>query len=172
VSCPHNLADRWLGPMLPPFLEAHPRVRLLLDITSRRVDVIGEGIDVALRVQRPPLEDSGLVLRRLGELRRILVASPGLIAGSVGAPQNLARYPVVGSAQGGKDLVWALSGPDGAHGSSCVGCPCWRRTIWSSKSRPPSPASAWRCCRRCFAATRSPMAAWCSCCPNGRTRSA
>jgi DNA-binding transcriptional LysR family regulator len=115
VTCPYNLADRWLGPMLPPFLKSHPKVRLVLEVTNRRVDVIGEGIDVALRAQRPPLEDTGLVLRHLGEVRRILVASPALVPHPLSSPHDLARYPAVGPAQVGEDLVWSLSGPDGAQ---------------------------------------------------------
>ena len=114
VSCPHNLSEHWLGPMLPSFLAAHPKVRVVLEVSDRPVDVIGEGIDVALRVTRPPLEDTSLVMRLLGEVRRIIVASPTLVPLPLASPQELARYPVIGPTEGGEDLVWRLHGSDGA----------------------------------------------------------
>src|ERR1700727_3002295 len=48
---------------LARFLAKHPRVRIALDATNRRVDVVDEGLDIALRVRKPPLEDSDLVMR-------------------------------------------------------------------------------------------------------------
>ena len=60
-------------------------MELHLDATNRRVDVIGEGIDLAIRVRPPPLEDSELVLRVLAERRQCLVASPALLA-AMGTP--------------------------------------------------------------------------------------
>lgn len=47
-----------------------------LEATNRRVDVIGEGFDIALRVRFPPVEDSELVMRKLGESTQRLVAAP------------------------------------------------------------------------------------------------
>ena len=65
LSCPVALLATRVGPMLADFLAQHPRVELHVEETDRRVDVVAEGIDLALRVRPPPLEDSDLVLRVL-----------------------------------------------------------------------------------------------------------
>src|SRR4249919_588972 len=54
MSCPVTLLDTSVGPMLAAFLQKYPQVELHLDATNRRVDVIGEGLDLAIRVRPPP----------------------------------------------------------------------------------------------------------------------
>lgn len=61
-------------------------VTLHLEATNRRVDVVGEGIDVAIRVRPRPIEDSDLVMRVLADRGHRLVASPDLIS-RLGRPQ-------------------------------------------------------------------------------------
>ena len=58
ATCPVTVAQTTLAPLLPGFLQAHPRVRIDMQVTNRAVDLVDEGIDVALRV-RATLEDSG-----------------------------------------------------------------------------------------------------------------
>ena len=97
VSCPELLAKTELGPLLPRFMQRHPQVRLLLEATNRRVDLIEEGIDVAIRV-RSVIEDSAsLVARRLGISRQFLVAGPALLEqyGTPTSPAELARLPAL-----------------------------------------------------------------------------
>lgn len=79
VSCPELLAKTMLGPALPRFMARHPQVRVWLEATNRRVDLIEEGIDVALRVRNVIEDSANLVVRRLGISRVILVASPALL---------------------------------------------------------------------------------------------
>src|SRR3546814_4816247 len=79
VSCPVLLSRIVLSRIVPEFLAAYPRVRLMVDATNRRVDVIEEGFDLAIRVRPVPLEDSGLVIRSFGHDRTVLVASPKLL---------------------------------------------------------------------------------------------
>lgn len=97
VSCPDLLAQSLLAPLLPAFMAQCPQVRLLLEVTGRRVDLINDGIDVALRV-RQRLEDSAsIVVRPLGQALSVLVASPALLAG-LGVPQTpqtLAAWPAL-----------------------------------------------------------------------------
>src|SRR5262249_3757798 len=80
ISCPITLAQFWLTPLLPKFMDAFPRVKLQLDVTNRRIDPLEEHMDVVLRVRRPPFEDSNLVVRRLGQTVDVLVASPKLLS--------------------------------------------------------------------------------------------
>ena len=62
MTCPVALLDTHVGDMVAAFMVAHPRVQIHLEETNRRVDVVGEGVDVAIRVRPPPIEDSELVL--------------------------------------------------------------------------------------------------------------
>jgi DNA-binding transcriptional LysR family regulator len=115
VSCPVGVAHIFLAPVLPCFLRAHPDVRLELDLTNRRVDVIGEGYDVALRV-RSTLEDSNLVMRTFGVSDQVLAASPAFVAehGPFASPQSLRGAIGVGpGGAGGEKAKWNLTAADG-----------------------------------------------------------
>ena len=117
VSCPIGVAHLFLAPLLPRFLLAHPDVRLDLDLTNRRVDLIGEGYDVAIRI-RSALEDSDLVVRHFGTSDQVLVAAPAFMAtrGGLDAIEDLRGVPGVGPAgvRGDKPR-WRLIGPEGAE---------------------------------------------------------
>jgi DNA-binding transcriptional LysR family regulator len=117
VTCPVALLDATVGPMLAAFMIEHPHVQVHLEATNRRVDVIGEGIDVALRVRPPPLQDSDLVLRVLAERSQCLVAAPSLLLamGTPQGPADLARFPSLELGVPQNEHVWHLHGPDGAH---------------------------------------------------------
>ncbi|OYV36728.1 MAG: hypothetical protein B7Z80_14755 [Rhodospirillales bacterium 20-64-7] len=95
----------------------YPRVQLRLDATNRRVDVVAEGIDVALRVRPTPLDDSDLALRVLADRQQCLVANPALLAaqGTPQAPADLSAFPslALGTQMGWH--TWELHGPEGAQ---------------------------------------------------------
>jgi DNA-binding transcriptional LysR family regulator len=118
MTCPIALLDLQVAPMIAAFLKRFPQVQLQLEATNRRVDVVAEGIDVALRVRPTPLDDSDLALRVLANRQQCLVASPALLArtGLPHAPADLAGLPSLAlGAQLGGPQVWDLYGPDGAH---------------------------------------------------------
>ena len=117
MTCPVALLDAVVAPMLADFMVAHPRVELDLEATNRRVDVINEGIDIAVRVRPPPLQDSDLVLRVLAKHSQCLVASPALLAqhGTPQGPADLARLPSLDLGVPQNEHVWNLFGPDGAQ---------------------------------------------------------
>ncbi|MCL7715883.1 LysR family transcriptional regulator [Stenotrophomonas mori] len=116
LSCPTMLLDFRVAAMVAGFMADCPEVQVHLEATDRRVDVIAEGLDLALRVRPPPLEDSDLVLRVLGERRQCLVAAPALLASRppVQGPADLPLLPSValGVPQGAH--VWRLEGAGGA----------------------------------------------------------
>jgi DNA-binding transcriptional LysR family regulator len=98
VSCPVGLAHEFLPQVISSFLQAYPHVQLDMVLLNRRVDLITEGIDVALRVREPWDEDPGLVTRRLREAKAILVASPALLLGNtIASPDDLVALPVLGA---------------------------------------------------------------------------
>ena len=76
VSCPVSIAQDILAPLLPEFLDAWPAISVQLLVSNRRVDLISEGVDLALRVRTKLDTDAELVVRHLGTARGTLVASP------------------------------------------------------------------------------------------------
>jgi DNA-binding transcriptional LysR family regulator len=115
ISCPTGLLQGGVADILARFLAEYPRVRIALDATNRRVDVVDEGLDIAMRVRMPPLEDSDLAMRAFGPDEMILVASPELIAAH-GEPQTLediARMPTLSMASADERATWRFLGIDG-----------------------------------------------------------
>lgn len=115
VSCPIGVAHLFLAPVLPNFMLANPGVRLELDLTNRRVDVIGEGYDVAIRI-RSTLEDSDLVIRNFGVSDQVLAASPDFVRahGPFDSIESLQGVVGLGPAGvRGERPRWRLAGPDG-----------------------------------------------------------
>jgi len=86
VDLPVSFARDQVIPRLPEFLAAYPQVQVLLSTTDQRVDLIREGFDCVLRIGA--LSDSGLVVRRLGTLPMVNVASPAYLR-KYGTPRRL-----------------------------------------------------------------------------------
>ncbi len=74
VSASVTVGQNIIGPVLGQFVKAYPEVKIQMTLTNRRVDLIEEGFDIAVRVGQ--LEDSSLVARLLGKSELILFASP------------------------------------------------------------------------------------------------
>lgn len=87
VSCPVSLAQTIVAHVLPDFLIHYPKVQVRLLASNRRVDVINEGFDLAIRVRDKLDTDASLVLRTFGQSRVLLVASPAFLDAQ-GRPQN------------------------------------------------------------------------------------
>lgn len=115
MSCPTALLDFQFGEMIARFMIENPRVQIHLESTNRRVDVIGEGFDLAIRVRFPPLEPSELVMRRLDDSTQCLAASPALLVGRK-PPEGPADLGGFASLDGGpphREHNWSLEHPDG-----------------------------------------------------------
>jgi DNA-binding transcriptional LysR family regulator len=115
VTCPVTLAQTVLGELMPEFLKRCPLVQVEMQVTNRPVNLVEEGVDVALRV-RATLEDSGsMVVKRLDSSRQILVASPDLLQRQ-GTPRSLEDLQLLDSmamtaVDGHSSLL--LVGPEG-----------------------------------------------------------
>jgi DNA-binding transcriptional LysR family regulator len=115
MTCPVTLAQTTIGPILPRFLAAHPQVRVDMLVTNRVVDLVQEGVDIALRV-RSTLDDSGtLVVKNLGPTAGALVASPQLLQrfGQPAGPVELRNLPTVAMSAADGKASWRLVGPKG-----------------------------------------------------------
>jgi DNA-binding transcriptional LysR family regulator len=77
VSAPLLFGRLRVAPLLPAFLARYPDVSVDLLLNDRVVNLIDEGIDIAVRIA--PLADSTLIARRLGEVRRVVCASPAYL---------------------------------------------------------------------------------------------
>jgi DNA-binding transcriptional LysR family regulator len=115
VACPIAIASGMLAPVLPQFLARYPKVRLDIEVDNRRVDVLAEGFDVALRVRTVPSGEDGLVMRRFAETSELLVASPAYLsaAGVPAHPSELSQHATLGFGSGHERQAWTLVGRDG-----------------------------------------------------------
>jgi len=98
ITCPVALLNVHIGQVLADFMVEYPKVTIHLEATNRRIDLVAEGVDVAIRVRPAPIEDSEFVLKFLSERSQILIASPALVAkhGIVNSPSELASWPSLG----------------------------------------------------------------------------
>ena len=115
VSVPVEVAQTQLAKILPAFLDQYPKVRLQLHVSNRRVDLINEGYDVALRVRSKLDDDGSLVMRSFGQIRQLMVASPQYLAraGRPSSPDELATHVTLSTSEDEARQRWELHGPDG-----------------------------------------------------------
>jgi DNA-binding transcriptional LysR family regulator len=113
MSCPTALLSFQFGELVARFMMRNPGVQVHLESTNRRVDVIAEGFDLAIRVRFPPMEPSDLVMRRLDESTQCLVAAPGLIEPAANSPADLHKLLSLDLGPPRRDHAWQLHHPDG-----------------------------------------------------------
>jgi DNA-binding transcriptional LysR family regulator len=93
VSASLTFGLELIVPRLPKLAEAHPQLSVDLRLEDQLVDLVGEGVDVALRAGSPPPDSTGFIAQPLMAMDRILVASPAWLRkhGSAREPEQLAR---------------------------------------------------------------------------------
>jgi DNA-binding transcriptional LysR family regulator len=96
VSMPHDFANLGMGPLLARFMARYPAVSLEVDLSPRRVDLVAENFDVAIRMGDLPV-DSTLNARRVIVNRMSLFASPGYLAlrGIPEHPDDLLKHDLL-----------------------------------------------------------------------------
>ena len=110
VSMPSDFANLLLVDSLAAFMALHPAISLELDLSPRRVDLLGEGFDVAIRMGDLP-DDALLVASKLAVFTHGLYASPDYLAehGDPQSPDDLARHAAVRLMRGsGEPAAWTL----------------------------------------------------------------
>lgn len=92
ISAPVSFATRHLAPLLSDFQRAHPAVGIDLQLNDRKVDIVEEGFDVALRIGH--LKSSSLIAKRVAPVRLVMCASPAYLArhGTPRRPEDLRAH--------------------------------------------------------------------------------
>jgi DNA-binding transcriptional LysR family regulator len=106
ITGPVVFGRRHVTPCVLAFQNDHPDLRVELELSDRNLDLIEDGLDVAVRIGT--MTDSGLMVRRVGAVRRVLVASPGYLAahGTPLTPGDLAGHTTIVSVSRGGLLEW------------------------------------------------------------------
>jgi len=111
VSMPSDFANLLLADTLAAFIALYPAIQLELDLSPRRVDLLGEGFDVVLRIGSLP-DDASLAARRLAVFSFGLYAAPSYLAehGEPVDPDDLARHAAIRMLQAnGEPAPWTLA---------------------------------------------------------------
>ena len=106
VTAPVQFGRRHVAAIVNGFLDAFPAVQVELVLNDRNLDLIEEGLDVAVRIG--PLADSTMLVRRVGEVRRMVVASPDYLArrGVPQTPRDLDGHDTIFGAPRSGLLEW------------------------------------------------------------------
>jgi LysR family transcriptional regulator, regulator for bpeEF and oprC len=129
VACPTLLGRTYLLPRVKAFLNRYPEVELDLQIGDRFIDLIEEGVDVAIRIGA--LKDSALKARRIGTGERVCVATPNYITrhGKPKVPTDLKKHDCILYTLLSSGNVWSFKNLDVAvHGRFRVNTPDGIRT--------------------------------------------
>lgn len=115
VACPQGLIQDLLIDLLPLFLRRHPKVKVQIKVINRRADLVEDGVDMALRARARLDSDPNLIMRRFGDTRSVLVASPLLLSQLPAPPEidNLFTLPTLTQHEERGEVTWDLVGPDG-----------------------------------------------------------
>jgi DNA-binding transcriptional LysR family regulator len=115
VACPQGLIQDLLIDLLPVFLARFPKVKVQVKVINRRADLVEDGVDVALRARTKLDTDPNLIVRKLGQTRSLLVASPALLA-SLDREltiDNVTEFPTLTQYEERGEVAWELQGPIG-----------------------------------------------------------
>lgn len=113
MSAPVSFGLAQLAPLIPKLLEEHPKLSIDLRFDNRVVDLVAEGVDIALRTGVPPPDSPFLVARRLATYERVLCAAPSFVErhGPVRALDALQTVPCVILGPG--QQRWGFTTPEG-----------------------------------------------------------
>ncbi|RJF98435.1 LysR family transcriptional regulator [Noviherbaspirillum saxi] len=108
ISAPAGFGRQHVAPLIPSFLAEHRDVAVTLNLNDRVVDLIGEGIDVAIRIAA--LSDSSLIGVKLADNKRVVVASPAYLKrhGAPASLDDLARHNCLAMSSEGSQRGWTF----------------------------------------------------------------
>lgn len=116
IAAPVSFGVAHLSPAISAFMHAHHDISIRLDMSDRRVDLVEDGFDLAIRIGA--LEDSSLIARKIGTFRHVACGAPALFDARTlpQHPTDIEGWPGLCYGNLSKPDVWTWSGPDGESG--------------------------------------------------------
>lgn len=116
VSSPIGFGLSRLKPLLGKFAELYPKVQLQLDLSDRKVDLVEEGVDIAIRASSH-LDDSSLISRKLMKSNGVVLASPEYLAkhGVPRDPEELINHRAITYSLSKQPNLWEFEGKEGEN---------------------------------------------------------
>jgi len=113
VTIPLSYGQHRLGAIMGEYSQAYPQVQLDISLSDRKVDLIEDGFDLAVRIGT--MAQSDLIARKIGSVRSIVCASPAYLArrGTPTTPAELSAHACLGYTLTGSGADWRIEGPDG-----------------------------------------------------------
>ena len=117
VSAPLSFGIAHMSTAMAQFMHTHPEIHIEMDLSDKRVDMIAEGFDVAIRIGN--LTDSSLIAKKISSVSVVPTAAPGLIAQwpQLNHPDDLVNMPALAYGNDRSQHDWSYTGPDGKSGS-------------------------------------------------------
>lgn len=117
IAAPLTFGIRHLAPVLNAYSVERPKLKFDIDLSDRRVDIVEEGFDLAIRIGI--LTDSTLIARKLFEVRHVVAAAPAFwgVYGRPKSGSDLAALPALSYRAAADPSIWRYTGPDGAAAS-------------------------------------------------------
>ncbi|MBT8052936.1 MAG: LysR family transcriptional regulator [Xanthomonadales bacterium] len=115
LAVPLSFGLRHLAPAMDEFLKAHPELKINIDFSDRQIDLVGQGVDLAIRIA--DLRDSSLQARRICPIRILLCASPAYLEqhGVPRLPDDLRDHRVLHYDLGGGPVLKLQDGQGEEH---------------------------------------------------------
>lgn len=115
VSLPVSIAQNEMAKILPAFLKQYPEIKIQMMVTNRRVDIINEGLDLALRVRSNLDDDPNLIIRKFDQIEQHLFASQAYLNeyGDLKTPEQLTEHHILSMSEDNTDQFIALQHNDG-----------------------------------------------------------
>ncbi len=113
VTIPLSYGQHRLAAVIGDYTQAYPQVQLDISVSDRKVDLIEDGLDLAIRIGALP--ESDLIARKISGVRSIVCAAPAYLArhGAPQTPADLSRHACLGYTLSGSGANWRLEGPGG-----------------------------------------------------------
>ena len=120
IAAPVSFGIPYLAPALNELAQEAPELVFDVDLSDRRVDLVSEGFDIAVRIGA--LADSTLMARKLFDVEHVVAASPDYwkANGKPATPAALVEHRILAYRGGAVGTSWQYRGPDGARGSIAV----------------------------------------------------
>lgn len=113
VTIPLSFGQHRLAAVIGDYSQTYPQVQLDISLSDRKVDLVEEGLDLAIRIGA--MAQSDLIARKIGSVRSLVCAAPAYLArhGSPGTPAELSRHACLGYTLSASNAEWRLEPADG-----------------------------------------------------------